>query len=114
MAETNLQAMSVPSDNVEGRSSLGFSRSSGRGDNSVAAPNSKSGQSMVNPSSSNSRSRPSREYGEEKGDISIKLAMSNHDEIQDAIGGENFIPNTVNNEMFTTGSGFPLSKKSGN
>lgn len=69
---------------------------------------SKGGHSMVNPSSSASRSRPSEHpYGAEKDDISIKFQSSNHDE------PSNYEPVAQNNEMFAPGSGFPHSKKSG-
>ena len=101
-----------------GRSSLGLglsnSRSSGRNANSVAN-NSKSGQRISTPSvginPSSSRSRPSREYGDEKGEVSIKLAMSNHDEVQDAINDNNNDA-PPNSEIFTPGG--LSTKRSGN
>ena len=67
-------------------------------------------QSMVNPSSSASRSRPSEQhYGAEKADnISIKFQSSNHDE------PSNYEQVAQTPEMFAPASGFPLSKKSGN
>jgi len=70
---------------------------------------SKGEQSMINPSSSASRSRPSEQpYGAEKDNISIKFQNSNHDE------PSNYEPAAQNPEMFAPGSGYPHSKKSGN
>ena len=115
-----MQNMNEDRENMPaGRSSLGFSnsRSSGRNANSVAQ-NSKSGQKVSTPSiglnPSSSRSRPSQEYGQEKGEVSLKFAMSNHDEVQDAIN-DNYVDAPPNSEIFTPGAGFPQStKRSGN
>lgn len=89
----------------EAQPTIGYSISR----NSRNSGYSKGDQSMVNPSSSASRSRPSeQQYGAEKDNISIKLIGSNHDE------PSNYEQVTQNPEMFAPGSSFPLSKKSGN
>ena len=54
---------------------------------------------------SSSRSRPSFEYAQEKGEVSLKFATSNHDEVNDAMN-ENFAEPPANSEIMNPGAGF--------
>ena len=104
-------------ENIPVRQAIGFSRSrdSGRGSYSVTH-HSKSGGQRSTPSlgmhNSSSRSRPSFEYAQEKaGEVSLKFANSNHDEVNDAMHDNNFAEPPSASEMLNPGAGFQ-SKRS--